>query len=173
VKLERDEEVNVEHPSDAPSANPSDAPTENLRASFLGKGVPVDSRGLDFNFVVFPDVTDPVRCELKCGFDSAKGMAIDRKQKHCVCIWEGDIGEEETYPGNVGYFDFAFGSGEIHIDELQEQNVDVYPTEGFDGIIVETKELDDKTGSSRMYLNKDEMDLLILKMREMMDYVNR
>jgi hypothetical protein len=126
VKLERDEEVNVEHPSDAPSANPSDAPTENLRASFLGKGVPVDSRGLDFNFVVFPDVTDPVRCELKCGFDSAKGMAIDRKQKHCVCIWEGDIGEEETYPGNVGYFDFAFGSGEIHIDELQEQNVDVY-----------------------------------------------
>ena len=55
----------------------------------------------------------------------------------------------------------------------EEQNVDVYPTEGFDGIIVETKELDDKTGSSRMYLNKDEMELLILKMREMMDYVKK
>ena len=53
----------------------------------------------------------------------------------------------------------------------EEQNVNVYPTEGFDGIIVETKELDDKTGSSRLYLNRDEMELLIVKMREMMDYV--
>ena len=38
---------------------------------------------------------------------------------------------------------------------------------------METKELDDKTGRSRMYLNKDEMELLILKMREMMDYVKK
>jgi len=53
----------------------------------------------------------------------------------------------------------------------EEQNVEVYPTENFDGIIVETKELDDKTGSPRMYLNEDEMELLILKMREMMNYV--
>ena len=55
----------------------------------------------------------------------------------------------------------------------EEQNVEVYPTEGFDGIIVETKELDDKTGSPRMYLNEDEMELLILKMREMMGYVKK
>lgn len=55
----------------------------------------------------------------------------------------------------------------------EEQNVEVYPTEGFDGIIIETKELDDKTGSSRMYLNEDEMELLILKMREMMEYVKK
>ncbi len=27
----------------------------------------------------------------------------------------------------------------------EEQNVEIYPTEGFDGIIVETRELDDKT----------------------------
>ena len=53
----------------------------------------------------------------------------------------------------------------------EEQNVDIYPTEMFDGIILETKELDDKTVSPRLYLNKDEMELLILKMREMMDYV--
>lgn len=53
----------------------------------------------------------------------------------------------------------------------QEQNVSVYPTEGFDGIIVETKELDDKTLNGRTYLNRAEMELLILKMREMMDYV--
>jgi hypothetical protein len=53
----------------------------------------------------------------------------------------------------------------------EEQNVEVYPTETFDGIIVETKELDDRTGNPRMYLNKDEMELLILKMREMMEYV--
>ncbi len=53
----------------------------------------------------------------------------------------------------------------------EEQNIEIYPTELFDGIIVVTKELDDKTKSPRMYLNKDEMELLILKMRQMMDYV--
>jgi hypothetical protein len=52
----------------------------------------------------------------------------------------------------------------------EEQNVSVYPTETYDGIIVETNELDG-TDSPRMYLNKDEMELLILKMREMMEYV--
>ena len=51
-----------------------------------------------------------------------------------------------------------------------EQNVEVYPTETFDGIIVETKELDG-SGSPRLYLNKDEMELLIIKMQEMMKYV--
>jgi hypothetical protein len=51
----------------------------------------------------------------------------------------------------------------------EEQNINVYPTENFDGIIVEAKELDDRK-SPAMYLNKDEMELLILKMREMMDY---
>lgn len=54
----------------------------------------------------------------------------------------------------------------------EEQNVSIYPTESFDGIIVETKELDNKTFSPRLYLNKDEMELLILKMKEMMTYVN-
>ena len=53
----------------------------------------------------------------------------------------------------------------------EEQNVSVYPTEEFDGIIVETKELDDKTGNSRLYLNQNEMEFLIAKMREMMAYV--
>jgi hypothetical protein len=52
----------------------------------------------------------------------------------------------------------------------EEQNVSVYPTEEYNGIIVETNELDG-TNSPRMYLNKDEMELLILKMREMMEYV--
>jgi hypothetical protein len=52
----------------------------------------------------------------------------------------------------------------------EEQNVLVYPTEEYGGIIVETNELDG-TNSPRMYLNKDEMELLILKMREMMEYV--
>lgn len=54
----------------------------------------------------------------------------------------------------------------------EEQNVEIYPTETFDGIIVETRELDGKTGSPRLYLNEDEMELLILKMREMMSYVH-
>jgi hypothetical protein len=52
----------------------------------------------------------------------------------------------------------------------EEQNVEVYPTETFDGIIVETKELDG-SGSPRLYLNKDEMEFLITKMQEMMKYV--
>lgn len=53
----------------------------------------------------------------------------------------------------------------------EEQNVEIYPTDTFDGIIVETKELDDKTGNSRLYLSKNEMELLIIKMQEMMKYV--
>jgi hypothetical protein len=52
----------------------------------------------------------------------------------------------------------------------QEQNVIIYPTDEYDGIIVETKELDDKTGSPQMYLSENEMEMLILKMREMMDF---
>jgi hypothetical protein len=52
-----------------------------------------------------------------------------------------------------------------------EQNVQIYPNETFDGIIVETKELDDKTSAPRLYLNEDEMELLILKMREMIKYL--
>jgi hypothetical protein len=53
----------------------------------------------------------------------------------------------------------------------EEQNVQIYPTEGFDGIIVETRELDDKTLNGRLYLSKDEMELMIIKMQEMMKYV--
>jgi hypothetical protein len=53
----------------------------------------------------------------------------------------------------------------------EEQNVILTPTEGYDGIIVETKELDEKTGNSKLYLNEDEMELLINKMRQMMAYV--
>jgi hypothetical protein len=53
----------------------------------------------------------------------------------------------------------------------EDQNVEIYPTEGFDGIIVEVKELDDKTLNGRLYLNKDEMELFIIKMQEMMKYV--
>ena len=45
----------------------------------------------------------------------------------------------------------------------EEQNVEIYPTEGFDGIIVETRELDDKTLNGRLYLSKDEMEYLETK----------
>ena len=53
----------------------------------------------------------------------------------------------------------------------EEQNIEIYPTETFNGIIVETKDLDDKTLNRMLYLNKDEMELLIVKMQEMMKYV--
>ena len=58
----------------------------------------------------------------------------------------------------------------VQIGTKEQQNVEVYPTPTYDGIIVETKELDG-TGNSRLYLNKDEVELLIIKMREMMEYV--
>ena len=53
----------------------------------------------------------------------------------------------------------------------EEQNIEVYPTDTYDGIVVECKELDDETTSPRMYLNEDEMNVLIAKMQEMMKYV--
>ena len=53
----------------------------------------------------------------------------------------------------------------------EEQDVSIYPTEEFDGIIVETKEMDGKTQSPRMYLNKNEMEVLISRMQEMMSHV--
>lgn len=52
----------------------------------------------------------------------------------------------------------------------EEQDVTIRPTDQNDGIILETKEADG-TGSPRLYLNRDEMECLIAKMREMMDYV--
>jgi len=55
----------------------------------------------------------------------------------------------------------------------EEQNVSIYPSETYDGIIVETKELDDKTGSPKLYLNVNEMELLIERMIEMMKYVKQ
>ena len=57
----------------------------------------------------------------------------------------------------------------IHLDD---QNVSVYPTDAFDEIIVEGEELDDST-KYRIYLNKKQMEFLILKMREVMDYTQQ
>lgn len=54
----------------------------------------------------------------------------------------------------------------------EEQNVTISPTPEYDGIVIETQEVDD-TGSPRLYLNRDEMELLITKMKEMMDYVEK
>jgi hypothetical protein len=51
-----------------------------------------------------------------------------------------------------------------------EQQISVYPNEGFDGIIVEIEEIDNKE-SIRLYLYKDEMNIFIEKMMEMMKHV--
>lgn len=53
----------------------------------------------------------------------------------------------------------------------EEQNVSVMPTEDRKGIIVETRELDDKTLNGRTYLNKREAETLILKIEEMIKYL--
>lgn len=55
----------------------------------------------------------------------------------------------------------------------EEQEVGIYPTETFDGIIIEAMEMDGITSSNRIYLNKDEMNLLIIKMQDMMSYIEK
>jgi len=59
---------------------------------------------------------------------------------------------------------------EISLDA--DQNVEIYPDEGYSGIVVQGKEIESKD-SSRIYLNRAEMELLITKMREMMDHVEQ
>lgn len=59
---------------------------------------------------------------------------------------------------------------EISLDA--DQNVEVYPDEGYGGIVVHGKEIESKD-SYRIYLNRAEMELLISKMREMMDHVEQ
>jgi hypothetical protein len=49
--------------------------------------------------------------------------------------------------------------------------ISVYPNEGFDGIIVQIEEVDDNKESIRLYLYKDEMNIFIEKMMEMMKHV--
>lgn len=53
----------------------------------------------------------------------------------------------------------------------EEQNVSILSTQEQDGIIIETKETDDKTLSGRTYLNKQEAETLILKIQEMIKYL--
>lgn len=55
--------------------------------------------------------------------------------------------------------------------ETEEQSVSVMPTEDQKGIILETKELDDKTLNGRTYLNKQEAETVILKIQEMIKYL--
>ena len=52
-----------------------------------------------------------------------------------------------------------------------EQNVSVMSTEDQKGIIIETKEFDDKTLNGRMYLNKQEAETLITKIQGMIKYL--
>lgn len=55
--------------------------------------------------------------------------------------------------------------------ETEEQNVSIMPTEEQKGIIIETKELDDETLNGRIYLNKQEAETLIIKIQEMIKYL--
>ena len=51
------------------------------------------------------------------------------------------------------------------------QDIQIYPTPEYDGIIVEIKEVGNNSVMSIMHLDKDEMELFIIKMQEMMKYV--
>lgn len=57
----------------------------------------------------------------------------------------------------------------VEISLSADQNVEIYPDDGYDGIVVMGKEIDSKD-SYRIYLNRNEMELLIAKMKEMMDF---
>jgi hypothetical protein len=59
---------------------------------------------------------------------------------------------------------------EISLDA--DQNVEIYPDEGYGGIVIKGKEIE-STDSYRIYLNRAEMELFISKMREMMDHVEK
>lgn len=50
-----------------------------------------------------------------------------------------------------------------------EQNVEIYPDEGYDGIVVMGKDIH-TNNSYRIYLDRNEMEFVIAKMREMMDF---
>lgn len=53
----------------------------------------------------------------------------------------------------------------------EEQNLSIMPTEDQKGIILQTKELDDTTTSDTIYLNKNEAEVLIIKIQEMIKYL--
>jgi hypothetical protein len=55
----------------------------------------------------------------------------------------------------------------------EEQNVKIYPTDLYDGIIVSTEERSGTSHYAKLFLNEDEMEMLIIKMREMMEYVKQ
>ena len=54
----------------------------------------------------------------------------------------------------------------------EEQEVTIAPTEKNDGIMIRTEEVDG-SGNPQLYLIRDEMEFIILKMREMMDYLEK
>ena len=56
---------------------------------------------------------------------------------------------------------------EISLESNQE--VRIYPDDGYDGIVVESVVLDNNTRCP-IYLSKQEMEFVIAKMREMMDF---
>lgn len=54
----------------------------------------------------------------------------------------------------------------------ESQDIEVYPDEEFEGIILHIREAD-KSKDLRVYLSAEEMEFLILKLREMMNYVKQ
>jgi hypothetical protein len=54
---------------------------------------------------------------------------------------------------------------------VEDQNIEIFPTETFDGIIIEPKESDD-TPAYNLCITKGSMKLFIEQMQSMMDYVS-
>lgn len=50
-----------------------------------------------------------------------------------------------------------------------EQNVEIYPSSGYNGIVIKGKDVHTNE-SYRIYLDRNEMEFVIVKMREMMDF---
>lgn len=54
---------------------------------------------------------------------------------------------------------------------MQERNVEICPSEDFDGIVINIKNDDDDALKDSLYLDEQEMEFLIAKMKEVMVYV--
>lgn len=94
-------------------------------------GIPKDSEGEDYCFVMYEPLTDPYACQVRClddGVRTAKalGFSLDVPNQHCICIWDGTLPPETHFTSHSIYLSTGSGTGPIHIEELEEGSVRTY-----------------------------------------------
>lgn len=66
--------------------------------------------------------------------------------------------------------DKVYYTAELHVSD-EGRDIVISPSEGYTGIILGIRESDEQKIYPNVYLNETEMELLIDKMRDMMNYV--